>query len=108
MIINRIVKKYNTNVPLLMTIVVLSWGTFAALSKLSLSRIDEYQAQFFMFLWAAIGLNIMFLFKILTCTVVLIAIVLRHKTPDNVAFWDFEKPNPTASPLFQGDFLVGS
>ena len=48
------------------------------------------------------------LLKILTCTVVLIAIVLSHKTPDNVAFWDFEKPNPTASPLFQGDFLVGS
>ena len=61
--INRIVNKYNTNIPILMTIVVLSWGTFAALSKLSLSRIDEYQAQFLMFLWAAVGLNIMFLFN---------------------------------------------
>ena len=59
--INKIVKKYNNSVPLLMTIVILSWGTFAALSKLSLSRIDEYQAQFFMFFWATIGMNIMFL-----------------------------------------------
>jgi len=28
---------------------------------------------------------------ILTCTVVSIAFVLRHKTLDNVVFWDFEK-----------------